>query len=258
MPLYIKLLLESLNKTLYNTSNWIIITMHSRRLMLVKCIDMHQKVCFFTSIGIVVYLFLYGVFEYFHCKTFQCGLTCGAIMESRRSFKAIDCIQCVQKITNSSVNVMWCDVQPMWVFLPNMIVQFVLEGSQFKEYRGRALRFVRQPHFIVIAYRTLPFVTNHPHVLRGKICNQPPSYVEQVLSHRPSYIDKAPALTIRRVIWILASDAVFVNSTNISTNMDTAMLSNRTVPFVTKQPHLRGTAAFPNIHPSKSFSKKGP
>ena len=41
-------------------------------------------------------------------------------------------------------------------------------------------------------------------------------------------VDKAPRLTIRRVIWILASDTdtVFVNSTNISTNIGTAMLSN--------------------------------
>ena len=60
MPLYIKLILESLNKTLYNISNYIMITMHSRRLTLVKCIDMHQKF-FFTSIVIVFYLF-YMVF----------------------------------------------------------------------------------------------------------------------------------------------------------------------------------------------------
>ena len=41
-------------------------------------------------------------------------------------------------------------------------------------------------------------------------------------------VDKAPRLTIRRVIWILASDTdtVFVDSTNISTNIGTAMLSN--------------------------------
>ena len=32
------------------------------------------------------------------------------------------------------------------------------------------------------------------------------------------------AETIRRVIWILASDTVFANSTNISTNIETAML----------------------------------
>ena len=39
--------------------------------------------------------------------------------------------------------------------------------------------------------------------------------------------DKAPCLTIRRVIEILASttDTVFVNSTNISTNLETARLS---------------------------------
>ena len=36
-------------------------------------------------------------------------------------------------------------------------------------------------------------------------------------------LDKAPRLTIRRVIWILAS--VFVNSTNTTTNIETAMLS---------------------------------
>ena len=35
---------------------------------------------------------------------------------------------------------------------------------------------------------------------------------------------KAPRLTIRRVIWIFASDTVFVNSTNISSNIETAML----------------------------------
>ena len=38
---------------------------------------------------------------------------------------------------------------------------------------------------------------------------------------------QAPRLTIRRAIWILASntDTVFVNSTNISTNIETARLS---------------------------------
>ena len=41
-----------------------------------------------------------------------------------------------------------------------------------------------------------------------------------------SRIDKAPRLSIRRVIWILPSDTVFVNSTKISsTNSETAMLS---------------------------------
>ena len=35
---------------------------------------------------------------------------------------------------------------------------------------------------------------------------------------------KAPRLTIRRVIRIFASDTVFVNSTNISSNIETAML----------------------------------
>ena len=38
-------------------------------------------------------------------------------------------------------------------------------------------------------------------------------------------LDKSPRLPIRRVIWILASDAVFVNSTNISSNIEAAMLS---------------------------------
>ena len=42
------------------------------------------------------------------------------------------------------------------------------------------------------------------------------------LSHK---LDKAPRLSIRRVIWILASDTVFVKSTNISTNIETPMLS---------------------------------
>ena len=39
-------------------------------------------------------------------------------------------------------------------------------------------------------------------------------------------LDKAPRLTIRRVIWILPSDtdAVFVNPINISTNIETAIL----------------------------------
>ena len=41
-----------------------------------------------------------------------------------------------------------------------------------------------------------------------------------------SRIDKAPRLSIRRVIWILPSDTVFVNSTKISsTNSERAMLS---------------------------------
>ena len=43
-------------------------------------------------------------------------------------------------------------------------------------------------------------------------------------------LDKAPPLTIRRVIWILAYDIVFVNSTNISKDMNTAMLSRHVRP----------------------------
>ena len=49
-------------------------------------------------------------------------------------------------------------------------------------------------------------------------------------------IDKAPRLTIRRVIWILASDTVFVNSTNISTNIETAMLSSLRLTFARLTP----------------------
>ena len=36
-------------------------------------------------------------------------------------------------------------------------------------------------------------------------------------------LDKSPRLIVRGVIWILAFDNVFVNSTNISTNIETAM-----------------------------------
>ena len=38
-------------------------------------------------------------------------------------------------------------------------------------------------------------------------------------------LDKSPCLPIRRVIQILASHTVLVNSTNISSNIETAMLS---------------------------------
>ena len=38
-----------------------------------------------------------------------------------------------------------------------------------------------------------------------------------------AHLDKAPRLTIRRVIGILASDIVFDNSTNTSTNIEAAM-----------------------------------
>ena len=39
-------------------------------------------------------------------------------------------------------------------------------------------------------------------------------------------VNKAPSLTVRRVIWILASVTVFVSSTNTSTNNETIMLSD--------------------------------
>ena len=43
-------------------------------------------------------------------------------------------------------------------------------------------------------------------------------------------LDKAPRLTIRRVIWILAYDIVFVNSSNISQNIETTMLFRHVRP----------------------------
>lgn len=64
------------------------------------------------------------------------------------------------KITNlcQSPSVLMCST---WAFLENMIVQFVSSYWKLKSTGGRALRFVRRPYFIVIAHRTLPFVTNH-------------------------------------------------------------------------------------------------
>ena len=43
----------------------------------------------------------------------------------------------------------------------------------------------------------------------------PPNVLVADLREWPEGEDEAPRLTIRRVIWILASDTVFVNSTNI-------------------------------------------
>ena len=48
------------------------------------------------------------------------------------------------------------------------------------------------------------------------------------------FLDKAPRLSIRIVIWILLSDTVFVNSIKISANTETAMLSGR-VSFGSKK-----------------------
>ena len=44
-------------------------------------------------------------------------------------------------------------------------------------------------------------------------------------------VDKAPRLSIRIVIWILPSDTVFVHSTKISTNTETAMLPTQKACF---------------------------
>ena len=56
-----------------------------------------------------------------------------------------------------------------------------------------------------------------------------------------SRIDKAPRLSIRRVIWILPSDTVFVNSTKISsTNSETAMLSIQEQIHVHEKENIQG------------------
>ena len=50
--------------------------------------------------------------------------------------------------------------------------------------------------------------------------------------------------TIRRVIWILASDTVFVNSTNVSSNIETAMLSRLPSP----PPFTKSDSFHPRTH----------
>ena len=111
---------------------------------------------------------------------------------------------CPRKIRNLCQSLQcWC-VQ-CGLSSQNMVVRFVLEGSQLKSTGGKALCFVRRPHFIVIAHRTLPFVTNHPR-LRGKICSQPTSYVEQVLfpEIHPSKSFHKEAPLISDVLWMTA------------------------------------------------------
>ena len=52
-------------------------------------------------------------------------------------------------------------------------------------------------------------------------------------------LDRAPRLYIRRVIRMLAFDTVFVNSTNISTNIGRAMLPTCALKLTTKSGEFR-------------------
>ena len=58
-------------------------------------------------------------------------------------------------------------------------------------------------------------------------CNvyRPPNFLTRYqIQIQPGKLDKAPRLTIRKVIWILASDTCQLNQ-YISTNIEMAMLS---------------------------------
>ena len=52
-------------------------------------------------------------------------------------------------------------------------------------------------------------------------------------------LDRVPRLYIKRVIRILAFDTVFINSTNLSTNIGRAMLPTRALKLTTKSGEFR-------------------
>ena len=144
--------------------------MHSRRLTLVKCIDMHQKIFFYFNRYCLLFVFIWC----FWILSLQDLLPVWLNLRSYHGIKKIlQSYRLYTMRTKNNKQLCQCDVMSNQCGLSshNMIVQFVLEGSQLKSTRGRAL--------------SLWDGTFYCHRLSyPALCSQPPPYVEQVLSQK--------------------------------------------------------------------------